>query len=222
MSANTPPVGHWVEDWLSPARFAAYVAECRGDRDRALALYEWNASVSAAFYRDLGHLEVALRNAYDRAITARWRGQQHWLVDPSGPTRIPLVRHGTNVNARAQTLADDAVKRAGGVNAPPGKIIAELSFGWWRYLTSRAHEKTLWVPYLHHAYPRGTNRADVDLVVVQLHALRNRVAHLEPLFPRPLLTDHGRLLWLCEKLNPTLADFLRGSSTVVLRLQARP
>lgn len=68
-----PPVGPWVEQWLSAPRFVVYVAAADGDSERALALYEWNAQISAALLRDLAHLEVGLRNAYDRAlvVTAR-------------------------------------------------------------------------------------------------------------------------------------------------------
>lgn len=67
----TPPGdGPWVERWLSPERFATYLRAANGDRGRALALYEWNARVGAALLHDLGHLEIGLRNAYDRALSS--------------------------------------------------------------------------------------------------------------------------------------------------------
>jgi hypothetical protein len=34
-------------------------------------------------------------------------------------------------------------------------VVAELSLGFWRYLSVKRHEKHLWVPYLHHAFPAG-------------------------------------------------------------------
>lgn len=37
---------------------------------------------------------------------------------------------------------EEAVRRCG-VAAPPGKVVAELGFGFWRYLTSSAYEKRL-------------------------------------------------------------------------------
>ncbi|MGH3849102.1 MAG: hypothetical protein ACRDRT_05270, partial [Pseudonocardiaceae bacterium] len=69
MSADEQP-GPWAEAWLSPPRFGVYLAAAGQDRHLALQLYEWNAIVSAAFHRDLAHLEVALRNAYDAAISS--------------------------------------------------------------------------------------------------------------------------------------------------------
>ncbi len=55
-----------VEEWLSGPRFQAYRQACDGDHDKAVALYNWNAEVSAAFMEVLYHLEVLLRNAIDR------------------------------------------------------------------------------------------------------------------------------------------------------------
>ena len=70
MNASNSP-GQWVETWLSAARFGAYLDATGGDRQRALDLYELNAAVSAVLHRDIAHLEVGLRNAYDRAILTR-------------------------------------------------------------------------------------------------------------------------------------------------------
>lgn len=43
----------WIDEWLSAGRFATYISAAGGDRGRALALYEWNAQLSAAFLHDL-------------------------------------------------------------------------------------------------------------------------------------------------------------------------
>ena len=57
MTTPTPPTsplaGSWVEAWLSAPRFAVYLTATGGDRARALALYEWNAQLSAALLHDL-------------------------------------------------------------------------------------------------------------------------------------------------------------------------
>src|SRR5215470_5473399 len=72
------PACLWVYRWLSPPRYAVCLEATAGDPDRALALYEWNARLSAAVFRDLAHREVALRNAYDRALSDHWSGPPHW------------------------------------------------------------------------------------------------------------------------------------------------
>ena len=84
--------GAWVETWLSEPRFARYLAEAVGDRERALELYEWNLRLGAAVMRDIAHIEVAVRNVYDRTMREHWVGSEHWLFDPDSPVLVPLLR----------------------------------------------------------------------------------------------------------------------------------
>lgn len=222
----TPAPGPWVERWLSRPRFDVYLNACVGDRDRALRLYQWNAQLSAAWMHDLGHLEVAIRNAYDEAITSTRPGASaHWLDDPVGPVRATLLRTRRNrridINRRPRELAEEARRRCG-PSAPPGKVIAELGFGFWRYLTSSAHEKILWVPHLYRAFPAGTNRVDVDRLVGDLHELRNRAAHLEPVLAIPHSDRVADLLRLAELLMPELANYIRATTQVPNLIARRP
>jgi hypothetical protein len=101
MTANEE-LGSWVEAWLYRPRFAVYMAATGGDRRLALDLYEWNAGVAAVSQRDLAHLEVALRNAYDAAIVANTpSGLSHWTTDPYRlfPVRWRAARDGTRIDA---------------------------------------------------------------------------------------------------------------------------
>ena len=91
-----------MESWLSRPRFGVYLAAVGTDRRLALALYEWNAAVSAVFLRDLAHLEVALRNAYDSAVVANTAiGLTHWTTDPYRlfPVRWRAARDRTPIDA---------------------------------------------------------------------------------------------------------------------------
>lgn len=221
-----PPAGRWVEAWLSGPRFAVYLAATGADRDRALALYEWNAQLSAALMHDLAHVEVGLRNAYDVALSARWPGPPHWAL--TGDTVFAPVyrtrgRRRVDVNEKPRDSLRHAIANAGGPTAPPGKIVAELMFGFWRYLSSAAHEKTLWVPALHRAFPPGTDRAaHVDGPVGRLHALRNRVAHHEPLLTTGVTGRLADMLGLAARLDAQLGQYLQGTSTVANLLATQP
>jgi hypothetical protein len=53
---SPPPPGPWVRRWLSAPRHAVYLAAAAGDEERALALDEWNAQLSAALLHDLAHV----------------------------------------------------------------------------------------------------------------------------------------------------------------------
>ena len=228
----TPPAdGPWVEQWLSAPRFGRYLAETGGDRARALRLYDWDARISAAVLRDLAHFEVALRNAYDVALTAATpAGQTHWTLAPE-TVFPPLYRskrtpgraaRPIDINRQPREIVDRAVAAAGGPAAPSGKVVANLTFGFWRYLSSKAHEKSLWVPYLHAAFGAKTNRSDLDARVGRLHELRNRVAHHEPLLSTNLTAALQDVLWVTERLDPPIAQYISSSTDIPTLNAARP
>lgn len=229
----------WVERWLGQPRYQRYISACNGDRARALALYEWNVSVGSALMRDIAHFEIALRNAYDAAFAAHWQGADHWLRDQASPIRQPIMQtrriyeNGARVNRRidvndhTRETIRKAIKKAGGQNAIPGKIIPELSFGFWASLTDKSREKPIWVPYVHHAFPLGTDRRDVDSPINNINAVRNRIAHHEPLFDctnpaHEIPHIHSDLLHVLNLIMPDVADHIRKHSNVMAINSFRP
>lgn len=227
----------WIEAWLGAPRFQKYLDACAGDRLRALALYEWNVSLGQALMHDISHFEIALRNAYNSVFEQFWQGTEHWLLDPDSPAVVPIwrikrdrsgLKRGTDVNYLNRRAVDNAIRACGGVHATPGKVMAELSFGFWRHLTSAAHEKTVWVPYLHHAYPPKTDRAVVDKIVGNINSVRNRIAHHEPLFDRARTPEqeparvHGGLIRVLSLIAPEVATHLEPTSTFAAVLAQRP
>lgn len=227
----------WIDDWLGAPRFKRYVEACGGDAVRALELYEWNAQLGQALMRDIGHFEIALRNAYDVAVSHRWRGNDHWLLDPESPAVAPIwrikkdrtgLKRGVDVNYPNRRTVDRAIHRCGGVRATPGKVIAELSLGFWSHLTSASHEKSLWVPYLHPAFPPGTNRPNVDKTISDITAVRNRIAHHEPIFDRGAVPRqepgrlHAELMRTLTQLAPAAGDHVARTTAVPSVLSRRP
>ena len=169
-------------------------------------------------------------NAYDAAIVANTpAGLPHWTTDPYRlfPVRWRAARDGTRIDAnRSPREQIERAVRAAGPGAPPGKVIAELTFGFWRYLPITAHHHPLWIPYLHNAFAAGTSRPAVDWPVGRLHQLRNRIAHYEPLLRRnratgmlslttqQLVHHHGDLLTVADIISPNLRDYIPAASTV--------
>lgn len=200
--------GSWIENWLSVPRLETYLNRCHGNRDEAMHLYEWNTDLGLVLLRDIGYFEVALRNAYDRAIGERWDGDEHWLFDPSSPVNIHIPRRtraGTHFDANAlnRSLIEEARHGHSG-KLGPDSTIANLSFGFWAHLTDKAHERALWIPYLHHAWPSGTNRSALDSAIRSIGICRNRIAHHEHLFdPKdenllPALVDCNVITLFCQ------------------------
>jgi hypothetical protein len=196
-----------LERRISIERLAPYRAAAGDDLARAVSLYERNTELSAAFWVVLCDLEVLVRNTMHDALTA-WslaaHGRPGWYLD-----------HGRVFNE--QTAKDISTARrhltTNGRPETPGRVVAELSFGFWRFLLSGRYERTLWLPCLRGAFPgiegRGMRR-DVHDALRELNLLRNRVAHHEPIHNRPLGTLHDLILttagWVCPVTREWMAD----------------
>ena len=221
----------WIEKWLSTARFGRYLGETGGDRAQAVELYEWNSRLGQAMMHDVGQFEVALRNVCNDTISAHWHGAQHWLFDPTSPVNAPLIRswrqRQIDMNTRNRASIAAAVGRCGGSQANPDAVIAELNFGFWRHLSDAIHEKTIWVPYLHFAWPKKADRRQIDVMIGAINDQRNRIAHLEPLFAPTagatgVMQVHQDVLALTAMLIPDLSAHIQATSTVATVLATRP
>lgn len=183
---KTESLRDWIERWLSPSRFLPYLDACNGDVNRALKLHEWNIMLGQALMGDIAHFELALRNAYDRTLTERFSGNEHWLFDANSPVTRPIMRVSKtkklrDVNLVNRRAVEDARGRAHDPSNP-NQVIAGLTLGFWAHMTDRSRERDLWIPYLHAAWPAGTDRAKLNLKIEKINKLRNRVAHNERLF----------------------------------------
>lgn len=130
---------------------------------------------------------------------------------------------------RHQTGADidKAIERVQSKGQPitHGRVVAELSFGFWRYLLTKRYTDPLWIPHLRHAFPHtqpGLDRARVDTEVDALVKLRNRIAHHEHIFNRDLDADAIRALgvigWVCKDTR----DWIKTWSRIPAVLKAKP
>ncbi|GAB3799055.1 hypothetical protein [Micromonospora zhanjiangensis] len=210
-----------LERRLSPERLGPYKVACGGDLRAALALYRWNVEVTAALSATLGHVEVLLRNALHcelEAWSARTFGEPRWYLNP----RSSALPHGFLF---AEALDDIAKARARAVRngrpETPGRVVAELNLGFWRFLLARRYDRGLWHPCLHKAFPRQRRVAVFDAVGL-LHKARNRMAHHEPMFNRSLVSLYQTSLQVADWICPTSRRWVEQGSRVTTVLTARP
>lgn len=212
--------GPWVEQWLSPERFHTYVRLAGGDRTRALDLHEWNTQLNAALLHDFAHLEVGLRNFYGRALMSAVRpGDSHWTDQASFAALFPAV---PGNDARTHADLASARTKAGGPSAPPGKILAELTFGFWVLMTSSRHTTLLWTPHLEALYPAGSQRNRIHSGLDDMRKARNRVAHHEPVRVSDVNNLIRRMRRYAGYISPDLGRYIRQTSTVDALLLSRP
>jgi len=157
--------------------------------------------MAAACSRDLGHLEVAIRNQYNNALAQQYPGWL-WSARPSraAPPNNALFDDGSyrvprNSQQKLNKLNDKALnslhfaREKAGVprtqhspasGIPEGKIIANLTFGFWTFLTEPVRASILWNQAISSVVP-GRSRGWMHDRMENLNNLRNRVAHMEPL-----------------------------------------
>lgn len=204
-----------LEQRITDERLAPYRAACGGGLTAAIRLYEWNAEVSAALGITLGHVEVLLRNAMHDQLT-RWTtarfAEPRWYLDPAG------------VFSPA-SIADIAVARGratrNGQSETPGRVVAELAFGFWGYLLARRHDRGVWHPCLNRAFGRR-RRSVVHDAVKELHVARNRMAHHERMFNRQIGALRTTAIEVAGWICPVTRDWIDAGCRVSQLLATRP
>lgn len=214
-----------IEVHMGSARMAAYVERCNGDQARAVDLYVWNAKLAAAFWLDLGHVEVALRNALDARMTlrsAKHGSNVDWLNDPQrelGRDAIKAGRHKQPFKdiheARNRVRRNDKV-------VSHDQVISETSFGLWHQLVSRS-QTFLW-PDLAGAFPHAPDRAQPTIAepVSRLRHFRNRIAHHHRIWTLNGRERYEDILRLAGYIEPGLASWIDGHSSVSTLMEGQP
>lgn len=211
---------------ITSQRLSPYLRATSGSLEAAIRLYDWNIAASAALHEDLARFEVIFRNALDEQLIRYgsiqgW--QQPWYLQPG---LFPGKR-----TRRALADIKKARERATRRWQQPevhGKVVAELNFGFWRFLCDNSYLTSMWVPALSAAFPQHRSpanpfqvRSDVAHLVQGLNFLRNRIAHHEPIHQRNLRADHEDLLritgWICEHCH----EWLSSSSRTPLVIAAK-
>ncbi|ROP44377.1 Abi-like protein [Rathayibacter sp. PhB185] len=205
------PTETQLEQWISTERLTRY----RSAREDTVELYLWNAELSAQLLELVGHVEVLMRNAIHSQL-APHSIDQKWYID--GYYSFP---------SRAQKEIATAQGRAtrGGQAEAPGKVVAELMFGFWRFLLSSRYQTTVW-PRVQNAFqgvPKHLrNRAELETAFARVHELRNRVAHHEPIFHQANYQHVADLLFVAGYIDDRAARMLADRTGVFDVLARRP
>ena len=217
-----------INRWQSEERFATYLNHAGGDQRTALDLYLWNSRLSAAILRDFGYIEVLVRHAYDREISKSypdWGCNEPSLFNlEEGVPRARAKQRELNEQSRKALVTAHSSLRKRDVPISHGRVVAELSLGFWGHLTEGARTSTIWTPLLSNAFQERPARGSVHNAMHQVRKIRNRAAHLEPLFgnPEALKIQLTAGLQITSALSAQVLSWLRHHSDVPSLLESIP
>ena len=180
---RTDAINVALEAAISRDRLEKYLLASDGNLHAALSLYERNLRLAEAFYVSLQSLEVCLRNTSHTHMSLVYGAE--WLTDHAAAPLSDFSR----------SMVNDAIKEIDG-QISPGKIVAELKFAFWVGLVSAQYDNTLWRAALHRGFraQSGQKRSVVHGRLNAIRRFRNRVAHHEPIFHRPVDTLHAEVI----------------------------
>jgi hypothetical protein len=181
-----------LEATLAPDRLASYRPPGADDLT-TIATYFWNVALSRDLHFCLGAAEVSMRNGIHHALSAH-AGQANWY------DVIPLLPKETEAIQKAKQNIRNSRK-----TLVPGRVVAELSFGFWTSLLSagfgpHGYGGALWSPNyaaliilaFPFLKPPNQNRSYVHRRFNTLRLLRNRTMHHEPIWNGMTLRQQQR------------------------------
>jgi hypothetical protein len=185
-----------LERTLSRERLEKYLRVTHQDLDAALKLYEENTRLSEAFYTPLQCVEICLRNSIHLQLTNVYG--EEWFREAN-----------IGLSNDSKSMIFDAIEglRKDGRPIIPGRVIAELKFAFWVGLVGKGYDSTLWRRATYRSFlAQGSKaRSTVHSRLNAIRRFRNRIAHHEPIFHRPLVQMHAEVIeaigWMCRETS---------------------
>ncbi len=166
---------------MAAARMERYRTACNGNPQKAMTLYRKNLKLSQELFTVISCFEIALRNSIDTYYTNTLGN--HWLQNAAVSGGVFDNRHCrlTQINIH------DAIRKLNFAYTHY-KLVAELGFGFWRYLFAHQQFRACGSTLLRilPGKPRTTPAIQYNHTLVfnrlrSINNLRNRIAHHEPI-----------------------------------------
>lgn len=155
---------------FSKERLTPYFKRFDGQEEKAIGLYKSNIKLSEACYTSLSILEIALRNAIHDKFSQYFK-DEYWFLNHLDESLCNQSKDVAN-----KILASNK-------EVTSGRIISELTFGFWTSLFNRKYANTLWKPLhrvFHQMPPEIRQRAVISPKLNAVRTFRNRIYHYEP------------------------------------------
>lgn len=166
------------------------------DKKIIIQKYLLNVELSKALYFPLQTLETTLRNSIHFVLSEKLNNE-FWFEDTTfiNPKTIEK-RDILNARDKIDTSKDQTT----------GRIISELSFGFWSYLFGRYYEQKIWNRYVKQIFPNIPKnmaiRKKLSERINTIKNLRNKVFHYDTIIKMENLSQiHREILEMIYWLN---------------------
>ena len=196
-----------LEKAISKDRLKHY-SKIFGTNDKKVIIekYLLNVELSKALYFPLQTLETTLRNSIHIVLSEKLNNE-FWFEDTTfiNPKTIEK-RDILNARDKIDTSKDQTI----------GRIISELSFGFWSYLFGRYYEQKIWNRYVKQIFPNIPKnmaiRKKLSERINTIKNLRNKVFHYDTIIKMENLSQiHREILemiyWLNEDIYNLIIQF---------------
>ena len=182
-----------IERIFSKDRLQPYLNRHDLDFDKAVKHYKINIEISESFYPLLSILEIALRNSFDYQLSRKFN-DENWFENPD------FIKISSRFQIDRITEAINSILREK-KSITSGKIISELSFGFWTSLLDSKFERILW-KNLRLAFPNCPKqirqRKTMSSKFNGIRKLRNRIFH------------HESISWNLDAVNEYKKEMIEG------------
>jgi hypothetical protein len=196
-----------IEAALAVDRISAYRQD-EADDITALARYSLNVSLCEALYSPLQFAEVALRNSIHNVLRLR-EGTDEWYN--SSPFLLQWQKE--QINEAREKL------QRNGKGITPGRMVAELSFGFWTAFFNKAYGRNgvghlIAARAFPHAPQSEKSLKGLDRRWNDVRILRNRVFHHERIIHWKDLSERHQAIiemitWIQPKLGRLVSEIDR-------------
>jgi uncharacterized coiled-coil DUF342 family protein len=182
-----------IERVFSKERLEPYMKYHSDNFEKAILHYKANIEISESFYPLLSILEIGLRNNINFQLQQKF-SDRNWYENPDFIKIVSRFQIDRVSEARNSILREKKI-------ITTGKIISELSFGFWTSLLDSKFERTLW-KNIRLAFPncpkKIRQRKTMSSKFNGVRKLRNRIFH------------HESITWNLEALKNYKNEIIEG------------
>lgn len=220
--------------FLSSERLSV-LKKLTGSDEKAIELHQETLRFGTSFMTLIASIEIAIRNSVCHNLS-QYFGVANWLIQPPVPFAWKANDKGKIVDALDKAKRSEYSKlsqaqknelenlaypkgrpkntsherrakdRRRHIKVTEGKVVAELTFHFWKRLFGAEYEQTLWRTSLKKIFPnKKITRSQIAIQLEHIYQARNRLAHHEPVLHKRYEDTIAAIEFIINNLgNPRL------------------